>query len=144
MAKIKTFEDLQVWQAARDICNDVWQLFQTTSLDKDFELCNQMARSSGSIMDNIAEGFERSGNREFIQFLSISKGSCGELKSQLYRAIDRKHITNEQFESIVGKIDVENRKLGSFIIYLNSSDYRGSKFNRIDGNPKQETTNPKL
>lgn len=83
MAKIKSFEDLQVWQTARDICNDIWLLFEKTSLGKDFDLRNQMSRSSGSVMDNIAEGFERSGNREFIHFLSIAKGSCEELKSQL-------------------------------------------------------------
>ena len=97
MAKIEKFEDLQVWQLAREICHDLWTLFETTSLGKDYELKNQMSRSAGSIMDNIAEGFERNGTREFIQFLSISKGSCGELKSQLYRTLDRKHITQEQF-----------------------------------------------
>jgi len=88
MAKIERFEDLKVWQLAREICQDVWHLFETTTLGKDFELRNQMNKSSGSIMDNISEGFERNGNREFIQFLSISKGSCGELRSQLYRALD--------------------------------------------------------
>jgi four helix bundle protein len=130
MAKIERFEDLQVWQLAREICNDVWTLFETTSLGKDYELKNQMSRCSGSVMDNIAEGFERNGTREFIQFLSISKGSCGELKSQLYRALDRKHITQEQFENIIAKTDTENKKIGSFIVYLNSKEYRGSKFHK--------------
>ncbi|MCO6147568.1 four helix bundle protein [Flavobacterium sp. NRK1] len=128
MAKIERFEDLQVWQLAREICNDIWTLFETTSLGKDYELKNQMSRCSGSVMDNIAEGFERNGNREFIQFLSISKGSCGELKSQLYRALDRKHISQEQFDIITAKAEIENKKIGSFIVYLNSKDYRGSKF----------------
>ena len=130
MAKVERFEDLQVWQLARQICMDTWVLFETTSLGRDYELKNQMSRSSGSIMDNIAEGFERNGNREFIQFLSISKGSCGELRSQLYRALDRSHITRTQFEELAGKAEFENRKIGSFISYLTSISYRGSKFNK--------------
>lgn len=73
MGKIEKFEDLQVWQLAREICRDVWQLLETTTISKDFELKNQMNRSSGSVMDNIAEGFERNGKREFIQFLSIAR-----------------------------------------------------------------------
>ena len=95
MATINKFEDLEIWQLAREICKDVWFLFETTSLGNDFKLKNQMNGSSGSVMDNIAEGFERNGRREFIQFLSIAKGSCGELKSQLYRSLDRKHISKE-------------------------------------------------
>ena len=98
MATINTFEELEIWQLSREICQDVWNAFENSSLGKDFELKNQMNRSSGSIMDNIAEGFERNGRREFINFLSYSKGSCGELRSQLYRAFDRKHITEEEFE----------------------------------------------
>ncbi len=145
MAKIERFEDLQVWLLAREISQSVWSLFETTSLGKDYELKNQMSRSSGSIMDNIAEGFERRGNREFIQFLCISKGSCGELRSQLYRALDRKHITTQQFEEIANKTNVENQKLGAFISYLNSSEYRGTKFSRATtGNPELKTQNPKL
>ncbi|MNK21334.1 hypothetical protein D3C87_395880 [compost metagenome] len=136
MAKIEKFEDLQVWILAREISQAIWLLFENTSLGKDFELKNQMSRSSGSIMDNIAEGFERNGNREFIQFLSISKGSCGELRYQLYRAFDRNHITKEQFEEIASKTDFENKKLGFFISYLNSSEYRGSKFSRTSTNSK--------
>ncbi len=89
MATVTEFEDLEIWQLAREICQMVWELFETTTLGKDFELKNQMNRSSGSIMDNISEGFERNGRKEFILFLSYSKGSCGELRSQLYRAYDR-------------------------------------------------------
>lgn len=143
MAKVEKFEDLQVWQLAREICSDVWELIENTPMGKDYELRNQISRSSGAIMDNIAEGFERNGNREFIQFLSISKGSCGELKSQLYRALDKKHISQDQFEKLYSKADYENKKLGSFIAYLNSSSYRGSKFtsSALTLNPKPETPN---
>jgi four helix bundle protein len=128
MAKVEHFEDLKVWQLAREICSDVWYLLENTTLNRDFELKNQMSRSSGSIMDNIAEGFERNGTREFIQFLSISKGSCGELRSQLYRALDRKHITQQEYDVISEKTLSENKRIGSFMAYLNKINYRGDKF----------------
>jgi len=128
MSKIESFEDLEVWQLARVICQDVYELFQKTALGKDFELRNQMSRSSGSIMDNIAEGFERNGNKELRQYLSISKASCAELRSQLFRCLDRKHISEEQFQIINNKALLQNKKLGSFISYLSKSDFKGSKF----------------
>ncbi|WP_396151715.1 four helix bundle protein [Flavobacterium sp.] len=130
MATINTFEELEIWQLSREICQDVWNAFENTSLGKDFELKNQMNRSSGSTMDNIAEGFERNGRREFINFLSYSKGSCGELRSQLYRAFDRKHITEEEFEFLKEKTITESKKIGSFMAYLVKSDNNGSKFDK--------------
>lgn len=126
MATINKFEKLDIWQLSREICQDVWNAFENSSLGKDFELKNQMNRSSGSIMDNIAEGFERNGRREFINFLSYSKGSCGELRSQLYRAFDRKHITEEEFEFLKEKTITESKKIGSFMAYLVKSDHKGS------------------
>ena len=98
MAKVERFEDLEIWQLAREICNKVHQIIETTSLGSNYALRNQMDKSSGSIMDNNSEGFERNGNREFIQFLSIAKASCGELRSQLYRVLDRNHIDRSSFE----------------------------------------------
>lgn len=129
MAKIEKFEDLEIWNLSREICRDIEILFETTSLGKRFSLKDQMDRSSGSIMDNIAEGFERNGNREFINFLSFSKGSCGELKSQLYRALDKNIITNEEFETTAVKIELVKNKIGAFMKYLNSSEIKGLKFN---------------
>ena len=130
MGKIDRFEDLEVWQLAREISNDLENLFLKTPLGKRFSLMNQMDRSSGSIMDNIAEGFGRGGNLEFRNFLGFSKGSCSELKSQLYRAKDKKLISPEQFENLAGKCDKENAKLGSFINYLSSTEYKGTKFKK--------------
>lgn len=129
MAKIEKFEDLEIWNISRDICKDIEILFETTSLGKRYSLKDQMDRSSGSIMDNISEGFERNGNREFINFLSYSKGSCGELKSQLYRSLDKKIISDEQFRITSEKIELVKNKIGAFMKYLNNSEIKGLKFN---------------
>ncbi len=128
MGKVESFEDLEIWKLAREICQDIWLLIETTRLGKDFDLRNQMNGSSGSIMDNIAEGFERNGNREFSQFLSVSKASCGELHSQLYRCLDRNHIDKDAFDKIAVKTKMEGRKIGAFMNYLKNSERRGSKF----------------
>ena len=130
MSKIEKFEDLQVWQGAREICSDIEILFDTTALGKRYALVNQMDRSSGSIMDNVAEGFGRGGSLEFRNFIGFSKGSCHELKSQLYRAKDKNLISLEQFESLAEKCDVENAKLGAFINYLSRTEFKGIKFKK--------------
>lgn len=130
MAKINSFEDLEVWQRARKICQFVESLFNQTDLGKNYGLRNQMETSSGSIMDNIAEGFDRDGNREFHNFLSYSKGSAGELKSQTYRAFDKKMITKEQFESLLEMCEVEKNKIGAFMYYLRNSEIKGQKFKK--------------
>ncbi|MGI0107882.1 four helix bundle protein [Salinimicrobium sp. WS361] len=130
MGRIDKFEDLEVWQLACEICADLEELFMTTPLGKRYSLMNQMDRSSGSVMDNIAEGFGRGGNLEFRNFLGFSKGSCSELKSQLYRAKDKKLISNEQFEALAEKCDKENAKLGSFISYLSKTEFKGTKFKK--------------
>ena len=129
MATITKFEELEIWKLARELANEIFDLFTgSESFSRDFKLKDQINGSSGSVMDNIAEGFERGGRNEFINFLTFSKGSAGEVKSQLYRALDRKYITQEQFDHLYEKTDLIGKKTGAFINYLNSSPHKGNKF----------------
>ena len=125
MATITKFEDLEVWQLARGQANDFFSLVQATPLAKDYELRNQMNASSGSVMDCIAEGFERSGNNEFRNFLVMAKGSNGEYRSQLYRSFDRNYISKEKIDELYAKNVTIGNKLMSFINYLQTSAYKG-------------------
>lgn len=128
MGKIQKFEDLEIWSLAREICQLVEFLIQNTNLKTNYSLRDQIDRSSGSIMDNIAECFERNGNREFIQFLSIAKGSAGEVKSQSYRAFDKNLITKEQHFKLNEIVELEKNKIGAMMNYLNNCEMKGLKF----------------
>ena len=130
MAKINSFEDLEVWQKAREFCKLIHELSESGTFAKDYSRKDQINRSSGSIMDNIAEGFERGGNREFIQFLSYSKGSCGEARSQLYRAFDKTHIGQTEFDVMKEKAIELSKQLSGLIGYLKKSEFKGEKFVR--------------
>lgn len=128
MATINRFEDLEIWKEARRLAKEVHLIAVHTDLRFDIRFKNQIKDSSGSVMDNIAEGFERDGNLEFRQFLSIAKGSAGETRSQLYRVFDFEYISEEKFEVL--KKDYENLsgKIKNFITYLNKKDFKGNKF----------------
>ncbi len=128
MATINKFEDLEIWQLARELCREIYRIIEHINLKNNFKLSNQIDGSSGSIMDNIAEGFEKSGNKEFVQFLSIAKASCGETRSQLYRVFDRNFISEETFKILREQTEILSRKISSFIKYLKMTDLRGTKY----------------
>jgi len=128
MSTVLTFEDLEIWQMARQQALDIHQVYVQELFSKDWELKNQINAASGSVMDNIAEGFERSGNKEFSNFLLISKGSNGEVRSQLYRAYDRKYLNIEKFEELKLKCLTLSKKITSFIKYLKESDQKGFRY----------------
>jgi four helix bundle protein len=128
MATIGRFEDIKAWQNARELCRIIHHFTLKSSFSKDYRLVGQIKASSGSIMDNIAEGFERNGNREFLQFLSISKGSCGETRSQLYRALDNEYILQSEFDLAYLKAEELGKMISGFMDYLNKSDIKGSKY----------------
>jgi four helix bundle protein len=116
--KVKTFEDLQVWQDTRNFVKAIYELTSSSQFNKDFGLKDQIQRASVSIMNNISEGFERDSNREFIKFLGYSKGSAGEVRSMLYVALDLKYITKEEFELNYGNSLDIIKQLANFIKYL--------------------------
>lgn len=126
--KIERFEDLEIWQESRVIAKQVFEVTLNERFLKDFKLRDQIRDSSGSVMDNIAEGFGRGGNKEFIQFLSIAKGSNDETRSQVYRAFDYQYIDENIKNGLVEKSVQLSKKISSFIQYLRKSTYRGSKF----------------
>lgn len=128
MAHHQSFESLEIYKEASVFCDAIWEIIINTTLNKDYKLREQINGSSGSIMDNIAEGFGRGGNKEFIMFLSYSRGSCCESKSQLLRCFKRKHIDETTFNKL--NTDAENliNQLSKFINYLKSSNRKGPKF----------------
>jgi four helix bundle protein len=127
MATIKKFEDLEMWKLSRDLCNEIGVLIDNDKYKKNYRLIGQIEGSSGSIMDNIAEGFERGTRGEFIQFLGYSKGSCGELRSQLYRSLDRKYISQEQFDKFSVMAIRISAMIQKFIEYLRKTNIKGSR-----------------
>jgi four helix bundle protein len=128
MATIRSFEEIEAWRLARELAGDIYDLTSGGNFSKDYSLKDQINRSTGSIMDNIAEGFERGGNREFIHFLSIAKGSCAEVRSQLYRGFDRKYFDLEKLNPLKDKSTLISKKINGLINYLGSSGMKGMKF----------------
>jgi len=124
---IKRFEDLEIWQQARELCKKIRGIAETTALGKDFSLKDQIFRSSGSVMDNIAEGFERDGKKEFLQFLYIAKASLGETRSQVHRSLDVKHINEEVYNDLLNDCLNLSVKIAHFISYLSRSEFEGTK-----------------
>ena len=130
MATITRFEDIEAWQLGRELKRSVYQCSKFGEFARDFALKDQIRRAAISVTANIAEGFEREGNREFIQFLSTSKGSCGEVQDHLYTALDESYVTQKQFDDLYGKAAEVGRKIGAFMKYLQQSELRGRKFTK--------------
>lgn len=130
MKKIERFEDIVAWQKARALTKEVYAVTKVGLFTKDFGLKDQIQRSSISTMANIAEGFERGGDKEFVQFLSNSKGSCGEVRSHLYVAFDQQYITQNTFDELYTKSNEVSRLISGFMTYLQHSQIGGHKFKR--------------
>ncbi|MBS1653778.1 MAG: four helix bundle protein [Bacteroidetes bacterium] len=128
MATIQKFEELEIWQKARLLSNKLYPLTCIKPISEDFRYKDQVRGSLESIMDNIAEGFERGSKLEFINSLTIAKGETGELKSQLYRGIDNNYFSHEFFTELYSLADELTKMITSFISYLNNSTIKGQKF----------------
>jgi four helix bundle protein len=128
MAKIKRFEDLTSWQKARELNHLIYNATKNGTFAKDFGLRDQIRRASISVMSNIAEGFERGGDKEFIQFLANAKGSCGEIRCQLYAASDEKYLAQAEFKELYDRSVEISRLISGLMRYLHHSELKGSKF----------------
>ena len=126
--KIERFEDLEIWKDSRELSQYIYKLTSKKPFHNDFRFRDQIRASSGSIMDNIAEGFDRGGNKEFVQFLFIAKGSTGELRSQTYRAYDVGYIPKDEYDDLLDRTDKISRKISNLIQHIKRSDYKGPKF----------------
>jgi len=128
MNRIERFEDILAWQKARVLTKEVYESTKLGAFARDFGLRDQIQRASVSTMSNIAEGFERGGDKEFAQFLSNSKGSCGEVKSHLYVALDQGYIASATFDKLYANADEVGRLVFGFMTYLRKSPLRGRKY----------------
>ena len=132
MATITSFEEIQAWQKARELTKIIYKTTRAKEFSDDYDLKKQIRRATVSIMANIAEGFERGGTNEFVNFISIAKGSTGEMQSHLYVALDQEYISKDVFEKLYNEFKSIGKMLGSFMNYLNQSDFKGTKYqNRI-------------
>lgn len=144
MSKINTIEDLKVWLEARKLNQLVFDYIFNNKALRDYDLKNQINAAAGSVMDNIAEGFGRGGNKEFRQFLAIARGSNTEVKSQTLRCSDRAYITEEQAKELLTQVDLISKMLGGLVNYLNKTELRGSKYKVEEDEVEYLTLNQEL
>ena len=128
MDKIRRFEDLETFQRARELCKKIYSITETEPFRHDLRFVQQIRAAAGSVMDNIAEGYERNGNKEFVNFLYIAKGSCGELRSQINRAYDVGFIDEETYKQMYSDSKRLSSSILHFIESLQSNDFVGSKY----------------
>lgn len=125
---VKYFEDLEIWKSARALTNKIYIITGQGGFSKDYGLRDQIRRASVSVMSNIAEGYERGGNQELIQFLSIAKGSCGEVRCQLYVALDQGYVEKGECEQLIDALKKLSIMINNFIEYLKGSCFKGPKY----------------
>ena len=128
MATLERFEDIQAWQKGRALTQAVYRFSRRGEFSKDFALKDQIRRAAISITSNIAEGFERGGSKEFMQFLSTAKGSSGEVRSQSYVALDESYITQDEFQQLHDQCIEISRLIDGFMSYLKKSEMKGRKY----------------
>ena len=128
--KATSFEELKIWQSARELTKEIYAITRLPEFSKDYRFVGQITAAMGSVMDNIAEGFERDGNKEFLQFLSIAKGSCGEVRSQIYRAYDVGYIDEDTFNTLLNKAKLLSSSIYFFAQSLKKSDIQGNKYKK--------------
>jgi four helix bundle protein len=129
MSTAKRFEELDVWIKSRDLSVMIYKITNEEEFNKDFGLKDQLRRASVSIVSNIAEGFERNGTKEFIQFLSFAKGSAGEIRTQLHIAKEIKYINEKTFTSLNEKTTEVSKMLSGLMNYLKQTELKGTKYN---------------
>ena len=128
MATYQSFEDLPVWQSARELASLVYKATFKEKLNKDYGLKNQIQRAVVSVSSNVAEGFERGSKQELIQFLYVARGSCGELRSQLFIAKDLGYLDDNDFDILISSATNVSRQINGFIEYLKTTHFKGQKF----------------
>ncbi|HMS43845.1 MAG TPA: four helix bundle protein [Pyrinomonadaceae bacterium] len=130
MANIERFEDLEIWQLAKSLANQIYDVTALGKFSQDYVLRDQVRRAAVSIFSNIAEGYERNGNKEFVQFLYIAKASCGEVRAQMIFAKDRNYVSENEFEQMNKSLISLGNQIGGFIKYLRNSEIKGFKFTK--------------
>ncbi|UKK47479.1 four helix bundle protein [Prevotella sp. E9-3] len=138
MAAVRDFEELSIFQKARELSKKIYPVTNREGFKSDYRFVQQIRAAAGSIMDNIAEGFERTGNKEFLNFLYIAKGSCGEVRSQLIRANDIGYLTPEEYEELYSDCRKLSASIMNFIKEIKTSDLTGAKFKEFNGSKVQE------
>ena len=125
---IVSFEELQIWQKARALTNRIYRATSQPSFSKDFGLIDQLRRAAVSISSNIAEGHERGGTKEFLQFLSVAKGSSGEVRSQLYVALDQGYMEKAECEQLIDDFRKLAIMINNMMKYLKTTSHKGTKY----------------
>jgi len=128
MATFQRFEEINAWKKSRELTRDIYRVTKQGPFSKDFGLRDQIRNASSSVISNIAEGFERSGNGEFGQFLSIAKGSIGEVKCQLYMAVDQEYLDKETFEILFSNATEISKMISGLMSHIRDSSIKGIKY----------------